>query len=757
MKTAVAVVVALACLTRTLSANADLYLELVVNGVPTGLVINVVEQDGHYRLDPDDLRAARLPVAADATERVAVDQLEGVTVTYDALRQRLELAVPPAWLPSHTLRVGTARERTAPTISSGAIFNYDVYAAAPTGSATSVSLWTEGRAFGRWGTLTTTGLAQPAASSVRASGRGWLRYDTTWSLADEDRALTYAAGDVTTGALAWTTAVRLGGVTIARNFRVRPDIVTYPLPQFAGQAAVPTTVDLFVNGARVTSEAVAPGPFTINQEPFVNGAGTATIVTTDALGRQTSSTMSFYVTNALLQRGLGDYSVSAGAMRHGFGLRSFGYGAPAVTATGRRGLTRRLTVEGHAEATGMLGLGGAGVTVGAGRFGVVSFSDTVSRFDDRGGQQLAVGYGYTAPRFSVNLQRLQRSTGFADLTQVPTAGARAPLPRRMDQATGALNFGRRGGTLGVGYFGIDSADGRATRLLNVSYNRAVRERTTLYVSLTRDRAAAVSAQAQLTVSLGPQGNVSLVTTRGGGHAAVRTQYNRSVPTDGGVGWNIGYASGATPYRQVDASWRSAYALASGGIYGSGEAQTRWGSVAGSAVIMDGRVLPANRVSDAFVLIDTDGQPGVPVLFENQRVGETDRRGHLLVPWVNAYYPAKYQIDPLALSPDLRIGTVEQRVAVRARSGAVVHFPIAVSTSLLLSLVDASGAPLTLGRVALDRVTGQQAVVGWDGLVYLENPGERLDLHVAGAPACDVAPIDVTRLRRDGRSITLTCR
>lgn len=74
--------------------------------------------------------------------------------------------------------------------------------------------------------------------------------------------MTYEAGDLVSGALPWSNAVRLGGVQLSRDFAVRPDLVTYPLPQFAGEAAVPSSVDLFINGYKSSSADLQPGPYT---------------------------------------------------------------------------------------------------------------------------------------------------------------------------------------------------------------------------------------------------------------------------------------------------------------------------------------------------------------------------------------------------------------------------------------------------------------------------------------------------------------
>ncbi|WP_353462585.1 fimbria/pilus outer membrane usher protein, partial [Pseudomonas aeruginosa] len=120
-----------------------------------------------------------------------------------------------------------------------------------------------------------------------------------------------------------TTPVRMGGFRFARNFGVRPDLVTYPLLRFDGQAAVPSTVDLFINGYKASSADLQPGPFAISNVPYINGAGEATVVTTDAQGRQVVTSLPFYVSNTLLARGLSDFDLSVGRLRDDYGLRNF--------------------------------------------------------------------------------------------------------------------------------------------------------------------------------------------------------------------------------------------------------------------------------------------------------------------------------------------------------------------------------------------------------------------------------------------------
>ncbi|KEA30392.1 hypothetical protein BH79_09855, partial [Pseudomonas aeruginosa C0324C] len=199
----------------------------------------------------------------------------------------------------------------------------------------------------------------------------------------------------------------------------------------------------------------------------------------------------------------------------------------------------------------------------------------------------------------------------------------------------------------------------------------------------------------------------------------RVIWSRSTPSQGGLGWNLGYGGGASRYQQADLTWRMQNVQLQGGLYGETGNYTRWADLSGSLVWMDNAVFASNRINDAFVLVSTKGYPQVPIRYENQLMGSTDDNGHLLVPWVAAYYPAKFQIEPLDLPANVSAPEVEQRVAVRQGSGLLLDFPIRAVVAASISLVDERGEPLPLGSQAEETGSGQRASVGWDGQVYFE--------------------------------------
>lgn len=697
--------------------DVTLHLELVVNSLPTGKVVPVRLSGGHYHIVAADLRSVDIEVEGSDFDQVQVDTIPDVRISYDPASLRLLIDVPTGWLPEQNIGSDYHYEYNPARSSPGLLVNYDAYFNDSDRGAANLSVWNEVRFFGPFGAFSTTGVYRVA--SGEGSEKGFRRYDTYWRHSDEQRMLTYEAGDLLTRSLNWGSTIRIGGVQLSRDFAIRPDVITYPLPKFAGDAAVPSAVDLFINGYRAEGAEVKPGPFTLTNVPFVNGAGEAVVVVTDALGRQVSTTIPFYVSNDVLRQGLSDFSVSAGFVRRDYGRKNFSYGAAAGSASLRHGLTDTLTLELHGEAGEGFGLGGVGGVFRLGNLGTANASFSHSRYKDRSGSQWTVGYQYRARNFSIAARHSNRSKDFADLSVYDGKGF--DLNHHTTAVTGSASIDRFG-SIGAGYFHTQAHDGTVTQLANLSWGLPLWGNASLYASGNHEIGSGNwSGAIQFVMPFGrSRGTASAGyeydNKRG---SSWRASYNRSVPSDGGVGWNLAYADGSESdrYLQADVAWRNDLTELRGGMYGAGGNYTRWASASGSVVMMGGSTFVANRVSDAFAVVSTNGEAGVPVRYENQLVGVTNGNGHLLVPWASSYYAGRYSIDPLGLPVSADIPLVEQRVAVRRGSGYLLEFPMSRVVAATIKLRDAGGTPLPVGTaVAVNGRPG--AYVGWDGIAYI---------------------------------------
>jgi len=755
-----------------------LYLDVVVNGKAAGQVQKVEHRQGHFYLQAALLKQLGVKVDNPAQDLVAVDKIPGVRAVLDNAAQQLVLTVPPDWLPQQVVDMDTRSQVSVSAASStGLLLNYDTYLNRSR-RASALSVWSEQRFFSPYGSVSSTGAWRNTLRGEDLSGAPrYMRYDTQWRYNDPATVRKYVLGDLITDALADSGAVRMAGFQLGRNFATRPDLVTYPVPQFAGQAAVPTAVDLFINNYRMGSREVDPGPFTLQSLPYINGAGTATVVTRDALGREVSQEVSFYVSNDLLRAGLSDYSASVGLLRRQYGVSCFDYGDIAASGVMRHGLTSGWTATGWLQGAPGFAAGGIGSNVQLGVFGVLNAAvagsraspgtigrpaidtwrplspydrqagltagsraaTTVYNADTAQGGQWSLGYSYSNQRYSVGLRRTRRDEGFANLGLYRNAGR---LPRQEDQATASVSLGRYG-SLGMGWFDLDYAPNQRTRLLNVSYGVTLGYGVSLYASANREIGSqGYNAQLSLSISLGDGTSGSLGMTRDrDGRRSEQANFMKAAPLAGGVGWSLGasHSSTSSVYRQAEVNWRASRFDLRSGVYGAGDDLSQWAQVSGSIIAMDGALHLSRPVTDAFALVSTDGYGGVPVSFENQYVGDTDASGHLLIPSVSSWYAAHFEIDPINLPADVKVPLAKTEAAIRDGSGLVLRFPVQKLRAAVFSVVGADGRPVAPGSQV--QADGQDvAWVGREGEVYLDTLPAATTLHVLpinGSPACRV--------------------
>jgi len=368
----------LAAVGDSLPAEQHVYLEVIVNGRATHLVGTFRQRrEGKLAVTPAEFAELGLrsdPDSPGADGLLDLDRLSGVAYRIDTVAQLVRFEVTEIRL---RVRHFDARGDAAPVEEDakgpaprpgyGAVLNYllygtsnsdlrNLFSATTRQSAFSAAL--DGRAFSPFGVFSQSVIAGLTAESSFSS----IRLDTTWAYSDPHSLVTYRAGDIVSGGLTWTRPTRLGGFQIQRNFALRPDLVTMPVPQVTGSAVVPSTVDVYVNNIRTYSRDVPPGPFEISNLPIISGVGTQRIVLRDALGREIVTNQPYYASSQLLRTGLFDFSAEVGYRRLYYGILSNSYDPDVVASSSLRyGLSNVLTVEAHVEGGTRLANGGLGI------------------------------------------------------------------------------------------------------------------------------------------------------------------------------------------------------------------------------------------------------------------------------------------------------------------------------------------------------------------------------------------------------------
>ena len=741
-----------------------LLLDVVVNGRPTGLIGDFEARGGRLFATRGDLRTLGLGLpramrTGDAAEVLPLDGLPGLSYRLDKRSQTVSVTASAAAL-APTMIGGGGDEESASSLpvesGFGAVFNYDVVGTETRGRGLVEAVF-DARLFTPWG------VADSAFSATNAEEYGAshaVRLDSNFTVSDPAALIQYRAGDVIAGGLAWTRPVRLLGGQVTTDFATRPDLVTFPVPTIAGEVAVPSSVDVLVNGVQALSRSVPPGPFEIRQLPVVTGVDDVSVVVRNAAGQQTTETLPLYASRLLLKPGLSDFSVEGGPVRLNFGTDSDDYRAASASGSYRYGLFSWLTLEGHAEGiagggaydglrTSSGGMAGGGAAFTVGPVGTISADVAASRFGGLHGGLVSAAFERIAPVFSLSGSIQAASGGYRDVASmfgdpVPSLQARASvglsLPilgslgiayviiRRPAAAT-LQSEAAAGAASTPGQAGVTDLDGPSVvalvpaakvSLLSASLSRPIfGGRVSLYLTGFHDFAQSSSTgfTGGISFALGPRSSAAILGSTGDGGSAATIQASRSAPTIGDTGYQLIEGIGQPSRQLAVGTYRSPWGMVDAGIDVVDHQTSVRADAHGALAFTDGSLFASNTIYDSFAVVDT-GTPGIGVLQENRPYGRTDGSGQLLVTDLRAFDANRLAIDPQDVPVDADVGDTERLVRPQDRTGVVVRFPVRFSRGAVVRLSDAAGAPIPVGSVAQLEGGGVALVVGYDGEVFV---------------------------------------
>lgn len=673
--------------------------------------------DGRLLLSEGDLGRWPLRPADAARETYfqeswySLDAL-GIEYELDSRRMTLEMQAPARLFASHALP-GVRRERLQPTSSRpGAFINYDYSLSHSDGDSRGTGLFELG-VFNGWGSGTTSALSRHGGN---ISGEALTRMDSRWRRDSPERMRTLVLGDTITGGTEWSGNARIGGVQWGSNFSTQPELITMPTMSLAGEAVLPSTVDLYVDGALRQRQQVTPGPFLVDEVPVISGAGEVRLVVTDALGREQVISRDYYASQRMLRRGLHEWTWNAGFIRRNYGLESFDYGRGIVAATHRYGFSDRLTGEFHAQALDDHRTGGAGASVLVPGGGVVHGAVAYSDGDRGSGHFYSLGAQRHGRRFSAGIEGQASS---ADFHRLGSRTGRS-LPARQLRTHGSMRL-PTGGSLSLSYTSRQYRQTPDIDLVTLRLSHRLGNLGFMSISALRFLETDETAiSATLSIPLGLQRtNVSVT----GAHRNSNTQgaviMQRSLPAGTGYGYRLRMGMGdnkhhlaSVAYQNDHGSWQLE------GAQRGGQHHTR-ATASGGLAWLGGGMYTSRRIHDSFAVVEVPGFEGVRVLSENQVVARTNAQGRALVPRLRAYERNRLRIDQADLPLNARVGHLDTEVAPYYRSGVLVAFPVTRTRDAFFRVELESGEPLPLGSALFDD-QGEQWPVGHRGETFMTN-------------------------------------
>jgi outer membrane usher protein FimD/PapC len=703
-------------------------------------------------------------VMVDGEPYISLRSMPGVTFRFNEKQLTLDITAPPQLFTAQSFTVEEQRRRAVIVPDNNSLFvNYALSAVDGGSSASGLDF------AGELGWRSHGWLLLTDGSTVRdESGRHkFVRLMSSWQKDDRADLRRTVIGDFYTPTREFSNGVNIGGISISKLYGLNPYYIQYPMQSVSGNVALPSQVDVYIDGQRVRTEQLRPGEFQLNDILAYGGAHNVQLVVRDAFGRVQTLNYSFYFSDQPLRKGLNEYSYNVGAIRRNYGMRSNEYGPAAFSLFHRYGFSDAVTLGLRAEGTRALLNAGPLATVVLGSAGVASMAAAASSIEGQRGAAALFSYNFQVRdwAFGASLRRDWRS--FATLGDPPVITNR----RYEGSVTGSYHF-PQSGTASVSHSFLSTRDGFVASAATPSqpYSVSVLERRR--VSSLTYSVPVYSGKAVVTSSLSHIKDVA----RGSRNeafvgvnffldrdhtVATSVRADRSVDAESlqfikrqPIGEGLGYTM--TADRSADPSGHS-LRLDSSVQYNAPAAilraqvtrdrstqgvvtDTLQASVAGSVALVDGTPAVGRPVTGSFGIVQVGDLPGVAVLVNGERIGQTDASGRLFVPTLSAYVDNDVSIASETVPIEYSMSELSRKMSPWYRGGTLIDFQmkkLQAFTGMLRSAGAGGTKPVEFAEVRMDSALGVQPFqTGRGGEFYLEDlkPGTyRAAAQVEGKP------------------------
>jgi len=722
----------------------QLFLNISINSNPSEDLFSVKQsKDRKLYIRSGDLKTLRVKMDEHIPDSqwVCINELKGIQFKYLENEQSLNLQVPASMLTGYSVELSGQQTTSSGWLKmkplNAAILNYSLYHTI-TNDESIFSGSAEGIFNSALGNFS-SGVLYNGSNQNSYSHEKWVRLESKWQYVDPEKVRIYTLGDFISNSSDWGSSVRLAGFQWSSAYTQRGDIVTSALPQFSGSAALPSTLDLYVNQQKIYSGLVPSGPFDIKQLPFISG-NEVTLVTTDATGQQSITKKPYYFSSKILAKGINEFSVDVGVPRYNYGLYSNDYD-DATFASGaiRYGYSNSLTLSGGAEAsTDGLSNVGTGFAKNLFGVGVINADIAASQYKDENGYSTLVGLeGRISKNISFNTSYRKVFDNYFDLARVSQIRylkdnqitsepqnylSYSALADEIIRAGINYNFYAGYGVY-VGYNQIKYSD-NSYKLLSANLSGSLNKNWGFYSSAYKDYENHKDYGIYFALRYTPSTRTNAITSvsSDSGRLTYRQEvFVLSEPKINSFGWG-GYVErdqdAHTNNASIYGSYRARAAYLTGRYNRIGDNDQVALSATGSLVAAAGRIFAANEIGDGYAVV-TNAGPQSQIINGGINLGTTDKSGRFLIPSLMPYRENHIYLDPSYLPLNWNVKSTDQKTVVGYRQGTLVDFGAHQVVSGLVRIVDKNNTALLPGYSV--RINGQQdAVVGYDGEVFVPN-------------------------------------
>lgn len=665
--------------------------------------------------------------ASPQSEWVRLRDVPGITTTFDALNQQLAISAQMAALSGHQYLAQQPDShqpdiRPTDTFLGNLTLGYNLNASHSTGYQYASAQTTLASSGWLPGTMTSSFNSRLAETPLENQART-TRLMTAWQFDNRQHRISLTFGDAITSGVSWSRQVRFGGIHLARNFQLDPQLNTAPRAEYSSTAVLPSTVDLYIDGLKQSSQQVTPGQYTLATQPTFTGNGQAEIVITDINGQRKVVSLDLYGAPQMLGAGLSSGTLDAGWMRKNYSLKSNDYAPPPMLDAGwSYGVNNRLTLALHTEQQQSVHNAGVGAYwLPSPWSGVLSAHFSASHASEGAGQQWGVGWQWNGRGYAFSASTTLRDSAFTDIASANGVVA----AQRSDTVWASTQLGQLG-QLGMGWVRQYWSE-NDEQYLNASWSKTFGRGVNTNITWTRDIAGKAS-QINLTLSI-PFGFHDQFTVKSTG-SSQQWRYRHQADNDlGGWSWYAGQSLGSQKYQYADIGNLNRYGEWHLGVNHSQTQTDTWLTGEGSLTLLSGHFYAMRQSHQGVALVSSNGIPSVPVYQENRLVGNTDAKGWLLLTDLPGDHTNKIAIDPLNLPASVLAPITERYVSPGTGQAVLVDFGLKETVLVVARLVNPQGAPLPMGSTLRINAANTTSTVARDGMIWLESPPLPAELEV----------------------------
>ncbi|WP_180177800.1 fimbria/pilus outer membrane usher protein [Acinetobacter sp. YH01005] len=555
-------------------------------------------------------------------------------------------------------------------------------------------------------------------SSPDEGEKNVLRLSSYFEMDMPEKYLKFRAGDNTTNYNALTNSFRFGGLSFGTNYTERPDFVYWNMPTLNGSAALPSTVDLMLNGVSLYKQAITPGKYSLQTGASIDQGGEATIVVEDVLGNRSVQSFPIYISNKLLSVGLNEYDISLGKLRYNYDEDDTDYREFFSKLYYRRGLSRSTTMGFDATYSDDIKILNLMWTQGVSKYFILDTEYAVSDYNGEVGYGVSGSVSRSFKDWSFGLNSRYYTEEFKQL------GFEEYSINTKYSNLAYLNFSNLKfiDSLSLSYvdnvnYNKDGFEQEDSQIVNVGVQKRLTNNLYTTVNYYKDfKQHDNSFNIMLSYSWGNVNRVNLE------HDTDRNEsllsYTRNSINQTGLDYSlaVGRSDGEMNYHAF-----GLYKTNVGDLSASYDEYDNLRLVQaqynGALVWLGNKAAFTKYVDNAFALVSLSGMENVDVMKSLSVVGKTNKDGyafvHNVIPYIN--YDISFDQDQLPL--DYSFDQTTKKINALDKRGYIVDFNVAPTKKFIVHLKNINNQNFPLGTVV--NVNNDEGYfVDSDGLFYV---------------------------------------